>query len=260
MSFDVKPFVLLACVLVMATAFLNAGLVARECPDWGFHLCYAGSMNAEACSQGAYADYAPFLAFSANSLLGLGVPAGLSFSFFALVGVALVFLFLHELVGWKGILGYFIAVPVALLLVGSPKQLWFNNLFCGVIPFYFATGVCLAFFLLLDKWLAEPSPPCPNMRAAKRFFQFVLGAGVGVLLVFTHNYGGLLFLWLLASALIGASIGAKAYFVGFVLVLLGIIGGLIGLLPAIVASRALVLFYPLFVAVVFRCFGVGGVD
>jgi len=253
-SFDVKLFVLLACVLVLAVSFLNAGLEARECPDWGFHLCYASSMNAEACSQGAYDDYAPFLAFSANSLLGLGVPACLSYSFFALVAVALVFLFLHELVGWKGVLSYFIIIPVALLLVGAPKQLWFNNLFCGVIPFYFAASLCLSFFLLLNKWIEEPSLP------TDRFVQFVIGAGVGLLLVFTHNYGGLLFLWVLASALIGASVGVKAYFVGFVLVLLGIIGGLIGLLPAIVASRALVLFYPLFVVLVLRCFKAGGVD
>lgn len=256
MVFDIKPWIILVVALILSVSFIQAGVREQQCPDWGFHLCFAETLNAEWCSGGAYMEYAPFLGFTANTALNYGIPACATYGFFALISVILIFTFLNKFGGWKAALSYFIILPSTLMLLGIPRQLWFNNLFCGVIPFFFSMAMCLAFFTLWDSWLSE-KPKNKKDREYKRFTQFIIGAGLGVVLVFSHNYGAFLFLWILVSALISASIGYKAHFVALFLVLIGIIATLFGLFPALFASRALVLFYPLFCSVMIQMWANG---
>ena len=161
---------LIAALLGLA-AFVLAlhGQAVAPCPDWGFHLCYASTLDAAACNAG-YSFYAP--------LLHLAVSSAPELLFAVLVGLltALLALALFKRGGVFGIAAYFLAIPAFLVFVlQKPSYLWFSMVFCGVLPWLFVSTLGFLFLLYFEE------------------LGFWSGALVAAAVISAHNYGLFLF-------------------------------------------------------------------
>lgn len=202
-----------------------------RCPDWSFHLCMAATLNASACSAGAYGFYMPILHVFAHPFALLGEAHWFFIGLFLFVTFATAFA-LKKLGGSNAVLLYFFLLPLFLFAFSVPRQLWFGRVVCGVAPFAFISAL---FFLLVafrDKF--DP------------LTKWILCAFI----VLTHNYGfGLVALYVLCELLyeywLKEYMGSEFYEVAFLVVSAGLIAGLVlgSTLSVMVAVRLMGLSY-----------------
>lgn len=171
----------LACLALITAQTALLGFEARDCPDWGFHACYACGGTAVACSNGAYSHYPSLVHDAAAGLSGLtSLPAQAWLIGFFVVAVLVVGALLLHFVGVFKFFVFFAGVPALLLAAGVSSGYWFNGVFCGQLSFW----VAFAFFSLL---------------MFRGFKGLLLTALFLAVLVSVHAYGWVLALLFLAS-------------------------------------------------------------
>jgi hypothetical protein len=177
---------LFAC-LVAVIAFVGlAGSIAGSqagFKDWGFHSCFARSLDAAGCSNGAYEGYALLIHAPAFALNWLGFAP--EWFFALLVAGCLVFVacVLFDYAGFAGFAGFFFVAPViSVYALRNGAFLWFNWGLCGNLAWVAAFAV---FAWLVLAWR--------DLSAFERLEGFIA-------LMLVHNYGwGLVALLSLAS-------------------------------------------------------------
>ena len=180
--------VVFACsVALIAFLGFSLSIVGSQAgfKDWGFHSCYARSLDAAGCSNGAYDSYAWLVHAPAYALNALGVPPELFFAVF--VAVCLVFLAvaLFDAAGIVGFLSFFWVAPFAsVYLLGNNSFLWFSWGLCGNIAW---VGAFTVFAWLILAWR--------DLSAWLRLLGFAV-------LFAVHNYG-----WGLAALAFGVTFG-----------------------------------------------------
>jgi hypothetical protein len=127
--------------------------LVESCKDWAFHLCYAVSLDASGCSNGAYLEY-PALIHGGAGYLFKAFSVDPAFSFSVLLAVCFVFLALI-LLDKGGIIAFslfFFIIPLFLLtlfgFLGFPNDpfTWPSMLWCGAVPFLVALTLFFGLF------------------------------------------------------------------------------------------------------------------
>jgi len=151
--------------------------------DWGFHSCYARSLDAPGCSDGAYDGYAWLVHAPAFVLNALGVPPELYFPFFVAACLVFIACVLFDYAGLWGVLAFFWGTPFAsVYLLRNGSFLWFNWGLCGNLAWI---GAFAVFAWMVLAWR--------DLSAWWRLLGFAL-------LFTVHNYG-----WGLAALVFGVT-------------------------------------------------------
>lgn len=152
--------------------------------DWGFHLCYARTLDAAGCSNGLYSGYSSLGNLPAHVFGWLGVPPGLFFSLLVAACLLVVACLLFDYAGFAGFLSFFFIAPiVSVYVLRNPSFLWFSWGLCGNLAWVVA--------FTLFAWLALR---WRDLGVLSRLTGFLL-------LIFSHNYG-----WGLAALLFFATV------------------------------------------------------
>jgi len=152
-----------------ATAYTGAVL---DFKDWGFHTCYAETLDAAACSNGGYNYYAALGHAPAYALHLAGIPVEFTMALIVAACITLIGWWLYRRSGIIGFALFFVVLPILMVYVFKRTPfLWLNWGLCGNYAWV------LAFTLF--SWLAFN---WQELYAGRRL--------LGLLLVcLAHNYG-----------------------------------------------------------------------